>query len=54
MVTALGLLFRGREFEYHSGQEFFLFVTLGFRSLQLELSYANEISHGIHLANTLF
>ena len=32
----------------------FHFVILGFRSLQPELAYTNEINHGILRANTLF
>ena len=54
MVTALDLWLRGRGFWSRCGQEFFHFVNLGFRSLQLELAYANEINHDIDLANTLF
>ena len=53
MDKALDLRIRGREFESRYGQEFFHFVILGFRSLQSELAYANEINHNIHLANTL-
>ena len=54
MVTAQDLWFRGDEFEFRCGQDFFHFVIHGFRSLQLELAHANEINHDIHLANTLF
>ena len=37
-----------------SGQEFFHFVILGFRSLQHELAHGNEINRDILRANTLF
>ena len=36
------------------GGAIFHFVILAFRFLQLELPHANEINHGIHLANTLY
>ena len=52
---ALDLWFRGHEFKSRSGQDFFHFEILAFRSFQLVLAHANEINPDIyvHLASFL-
>ena len=46
---------RGPEIESHHGQEFFILkFSLLSRATQRDNAIANEINHGIHLANTLF